>query len=186
MDVMSMKIIRWGMMMSKYKKCGYYSDGECSICGMGMSGEDTFCRLCKDNSNCYYKQLIKLKEENIKLNAIIDSYQPRLQALKDENERLKEENYQLQKDCQICENFIDFIPCKPIRDMDYDLQKVISQRDNYYQTLQEIKEIAERCNLCEECSGLDDCERECGDNVEPCSTYQMQIIVNKITKAEEE
>ena len=61
--------------------------------------------------------------------------------LEQENERLKEENYQLQKDCQICENFIDFIPCKPIRDMDYDLQKVISQRDNYYQALQEIREI---------------------------------------------
>lgn len=81
-------------------------------------------------------EINKLKAENAKLNAIIDSYQPRLQKYKD--------------------------------------------------ILQKIKEIAERCNLCEECSGLDDCERECGDNVEPCSTYQMQIIVNKITKAEEE
>ena len=49
------------MIMSSYEKCGYYSDGECNICGMGISGEDTFCRLCKDNPNCYYKQLQRLK-----------------------------------------------------------------------------------------------------------------------------
>lgn len=48
------------------EKCGYYSDGECNICGMGMSGEDTFCRLCKDNQNCYYKQLDKLRTEKDK------------------------------------------------------------------------------------------------------------------------
>ena len=66
-----------------------------------------------------------------------------LKRKEQENAELKEENYQLQKDCQICENFIDFIPCKPIRDMDYDLQKVISQRDKYYQTLQEIKNFLE-------------------------------------------
>jgi transcriptional regulator with XRE-family HTH domain len=73
----------------------------------------------------------------------LEAYRMDNEELKAENDRLKEENYQLQKDCQICENFIDFIPCKPIRDMDYDLQKVINQRDNYYQTLQEIKAIAE-------------------------------------------
>ena len=127
-----------------------------------------------------------LKDDKELQKAVIEEFLKEIAELKAENERLKEENYQLQKDCQICENFIDFIPCKPIRDMDYDLQKVINQRDNYYQTLQEIKEIAERCNLCEECSGIDDCERECGKSVEPCSTYQMQIILSKITKAEEE
>ena len=52
--------------MNNCEKCGYYSDGECSICGMGMSGEDTFCRLCKDNPNCYYKQLNKLKTKKDK------------------------------------------------------------------------------------------------------------------------
>lgn len=61
-----------------------------------------------------------------------------------------------------------------------------AENDRLNKILQEIKTIAERCNLCEECSGLDDCERECSDAVEPCSTYQMKIIVSKITKAEEE
>lgn len=49
--------------------CGYFceTDKECSICGMGTSGEDTFCRDCKDNSNCYYKKLKRLEQENKKL-----------------------------------------------------------------------------------------------------------------------
>ena len=132
-------------MECNFENCGYYTDGECNICGMGISGEDTFCRLCKDNPNCYYKQNAELKAEN---------------------DRLKEENYQLQKDCQICENFIDFIPCKPIRDMDYDLQKVINQRDNYYQTLQEIKIIAE-------------------ESVKTTGTISAGFILQKISEAEE-
>lgn len=116
--------------------------------------------------------------------------------LKAENDKLKEENYQLQKDCQICENFIDFIPCKPIRDMDYDLQKVINQRDKYYkqtlddeiqinelmqenerlkQTLQEIKAIAdEDCEFCDDIGG-------CMNN--ECRKVR---IIDLITKAESE
>lgn len=94
---------------------------------------------------------------------------PKIAELKAENDRLKEENYQLQKDCQICENFIDFIPCKPIRDMDYDLQKVINQRDKYYQTLQEIKEIA-----------------KIGMHCEGMGCDFMPKILDLITKAEEE
>lgn len=78
---------------------------------------------CNDLQDCEFKYIAELKAEN---------------------ERLKEENYQLQKGCQICENFIDFIPCKPIRDMDYDLQKVINQRDKYYkQTLDDEIQINE-------------------------------------------
>ena len=60
--------------MNNCKKCGYYSDGECNICGMGISGEDTFCRLCKDNPNCYYKQLSELKAENERLKEEIKEY----------------------------------------------------------------------------------------------------------------
>jgi len=95
------------------------------------------------------------------------------EELKAENERLKEEILKWQKaysrQYQINEN-----------------KGYNKKEEQYRQTLQEIKEIAERCNLCEECSGIDDCERECGDAAEPCSTYQMQIILNKITKAESE
>ena len=132
------------------------------------------------------------------------------EKLKAENDRLKEENYQLQKDCQICENFIDFIPCKPIRDMDYDLQKVINQRDNYYQTLQEIKAIAKpfaKCytHTCRNCEKYDNahacCIKDincykynvgsksfCKDFVLPTKQFYQQILANvitKITKAEE-
>lgn len=57
--------------------CGYFCeiDKECSICGMGTDGEDTFCRYCKDNSNCYYKQLQQLKAENERLKEEIKKYE---------------------------------------------------------------------------------------------------------------
>lgn len=73
-----------------------------------------------------------------------------------------------------------------MEDKDKIIEELKAENDRLKEILQEIKEIAKRCNLCEECSGLEDCEKECGDAVEPCSTYQMQIILNKITKAEEE
>lgn len=153
-------------MECNFENCGYYTDGECNICGMGISGEDTFCRLCKDNQNCYYKQLAELKAEN---------------------ERLKEENYQLQKDCQICENFIDFIPCKPIRDMDYDLQKVINQRDKYIQTLQEIKKIAETPKPFIDFSVTKTATEVEYDYAAICNELELRLhkVLELITKAEE-
>ena len=78
-------------------------------------------------------EIARLKQENSLL-----AYN--LHLKEQENEQLKEENYQLQKSCQICENFIDGIPCKPLRDMDYDLQKVINQRDKYINALEEMRE----------------------------------------------
>lgn len=54
-------------MECNFGSCGYYVDEECTICGMGTDGEDTFCKYCKDNPNCYYKQLAELKAENYEL-----------------------------------------------------------------------------------------------------------------------
>lgn len=57
--------------------CGYYDEieQECNICGMGKDREDTFCRKCKDNKNCYYKQLKRLEAENAKLKEYLKMYQ---------------------------------------------------------------------------------------------------------------
>ena len=108
--------------------------------------------------------------------------------LKAENARLKEENYQLQKDCQICENFIDFIPCKPIRDMDYDLQKVIGQRDDYYQTLQEIKAIAEKPKPFKDFSEIKTATEVEYDYAAICNELELRLhkVLELITKAESE
>lgn len=127
------------------------------------------------------QEIEQWKHEYEVLDACCELAQGKIEELKAENDSLKEENYQLQKDCQICENFIDFIPCKPIRDMDYDLQKVINQRDNYYQTLQEIKTIAEKIIIAY--TGI-------AKSNEKLKAFdlrnRLQQILQKITKAEEE
>lgn len=101
--------------------CDYYNakNDKGDWCDLTCTREHAPFFRCESMPNCYYKQFQRLKQEN---------------------EKLKEENYQLQKSCQICENFIDGIPCKPLRDMDYDLQKVINQRDKYINALEEIRE----------------------------------------------
>lgn len=42
---------------------------------------------------------------------------------------------------------IDGIPCKPLRDIDYDFQKVTNQRDKYKQVLNKIEKYCEGQNL---------------------------------------
>lgn len=52
------------------------------------------------------------------------------------------------------------------------------------QALQEIRDIARKCPLCEDCSGVEDCERYCGEEIahELCSTKQMNNILDKINE----
>lgn len=117
------------------KKCGYYSDGECNICGMGMSGEDTFCRLCKDNPNCYYKQLDKLRTEKDKYYQQTLDDEITLNELYQENERLKAE----------CNMYKTFYKAKHS-----DIKGLLFKLKH---TLQEIKTIAEDYNT-SGCSGF--------------------------------
>ena len=155
-------------MECNFENCGYYTDGECNICGMGISGEDTFCRLCKDNPNCYYKQNAELKAENDRLKARKDKYYQ--QTLNDE-----------------------------------------IQINELYQTLQEIKGVAEpfakcythTCRNCEKYDSTHACclkdincykyndgsKSSCKDFVLPTKQFYQQILANvitQITKAEEE
>ena len=54
----------------KLNECGYYdpylSNGDCIIQGLGTNDSILYC-WCKDNPNCYYKQLQTLKTENEEL-----------------------------------------------------------------------------------------------------------------------
>lgn len=76
-------------MECNFENCGYYVDEECTICGMGTDGEDTFCKYCKDNPNCYYKQLTKLKVEDEKLKFKLDTVEADYEASEIEIEDLK-------------------------------------------------------------------------------------------------
>lgn len=97
---------------------------------------------CKYNENCYYKQLKRLEQENAELKA--------------ENEQLKEEILKWQKaysrQYQINEN-----------------KGYNKKEEQYHQTLQEIKTIAESEYYA----------------VEPDARYIIDKILGLITKAEE-
>ena len=132
-------------MECNFENCGYYTDGECNICGMGISGEDTFCRLCKDNPNCYYKQNAELKAEN---------------------DRLKRKN-----------------------EIITGMHNSLSNRfDKIYQTLQEIKAIAEAPKPFIDFSETKTAIEVEYDYVAICNELELRLhkVLELITKAEEE
>ena len=109
------------------------------------------------------KDYAALHNENIKLNAIIDSYQPRLQALQEENKQLKER-----------------------LDISHFLEGLAQQRsknhgraaEKYFSILQEIKEIAE---------GIRNATYQFGQEADKKFFNEtLGKILQKITKAEEE
>lgn len=66
------------------------------------------------------------------------------------------------------------------------IDNYIALTQKYHQTLQEIKAIAEKLmadNLCNNCDGIG-LDANCQDT--SCPYYQMDKILQKITKAEEE
>ena len=107
-----------------------------------------------------------LHNENIKLNAIIDGYQPRLQALKDEKDKyyqqtlddeiqineLYEENERLKEEVETRDNLVEHFRKEAINWAKIS-NDCIKDIENYKHTLQEIKEIAEALS----CKHPEDC-----------------------------
>ena len=122
-------------MECNFENCGYYTDGECNICGMGTDGEDTFCKYCKDNPNCYYKQLTELKAENYELrenfegqkNAYKKAYK-KLNSMYMENceytgkleQTLQEIKKIAEEDCEFCDDIGGCMDneCRKVRILD--------------------------------------------------------------------
>jgi chromosome segregation ATPase len=94
--------------------------------------------------------------------------------LKAENERLKQEKENLIEQLVIYNQFENsYNECR-------------NRYNKYRQTLQEIKTIAEKIMLTELCNSCDGCGLIYGCNDTDCAYYQMEKILQKITKAEEE
>lgn len=110
--------------------CEHYDDLNCyayrDSCGYPLD--------CKDNHNCYYKQLKRKEQECNQLEA--------------ENEQLMEAFEDITESrieiCNQCGKQTDYnIPCKQIRNLDYDLQLEIKENNKLKQVLGEIKKIIE-------------------------------------------
>lgn len=135
-------------MECNFENCGYYVDEECTICGMGTDGEDTFCKYCKDNPNCYYKQLAELKAENEKLASWLESSENEKKELCNVIHKRKEQiqtlKYMLFDEKEIPKDKFTMYyriaqnerRTKSHRDLCTNIVK------KYKQTLQEIKKIA--------------------------------------------
>ena len=85
-----------------------------NVCELGESGSEHYNLFCKDNPNCYYKQLKHKEKECKELNGYSVGFARKCQKLELDVCRLKDKNYNLQR-----------------------------QVDQLKQTLTEIKDIAE-------------------------------------------
>ena len=166
----------------KVEECSYYNKDNTPYCCEVWDNE------C-EAQNCYYKQLKRLEQENAELKAEndrlreevrtekiyssqIEELEESLNHLKQENDRLKEEILKWQKaysrQYQINEN-----------------KGYSKKEEQYHQTLQEIKEIAEEwmkdyCYL----DNYNDSEGCCICH-EKADCYNYRLL-KAITKAEEE
>lgn len=127
-----------------------------------------------DNSECYYKQLQRAKEENQEqvesIKKLIKYYTSENTKLNRKYEKLKESTKLLKKNYKTCHTWLN-----EIAESNDELQKVYQSEHidnlNYKQALEEIREIAkEPCIKGEDCSK---CEINC----------LFKDILNKISEA---
>lgn len=156
-------------------------------------------------------EINKLKEENAKLNAIIDGYQPRLQALKDEkdkyyqqtlddeiqinelyeeNERLKEEIKEVKK-YQYEQEYLE----KEIETAKVNLdigkeeaRHYLHEAYKFQKCLQEIKKIAEAPKPFIDFSETKTATEVGYDYAAICNEFELRLhkVLELITKAESE
>lgn len=149
-------------------ECEYYK-GKCMeythYCQIG-------CKECTDIGIklCHYKQterfkaqIARLEQENEKLKKQVENFKKmfeeqfeykeinlkKIEKLKEELAILQQENEDIAEArmeiCNQCGEKDDYnIPCKMIRDLDYGLTVTIEERDRYKQTLEEIRDIADK------------------------------------------
>jgi len=144
--------------------CGYFyeTDKECNICGMGTDGEDTFCRDCKDNSNCYYKQLKRLEQENRELRKAneISIEKVTVTAEAKRLQELEQENKELKTCIEMIENTEGQAHIEGVR--------LAKENKNYRSALEEIRVIAD--------DTLKVCDDDCGN------ARKIKLIIDKINE----
>ena len=182
----------------------------CTACNSGKGSP-----YCKYENNCYYKQLQRANQEIDLLEQLKDDDSVRVVNLIEENRKLETEKERLKEDLECAiqnvENLLEFK--KQLKRLEQENAELKAENERlqkltcfncgeetlspsgaeiydkilvYKQTLQEIKAIAEKLradNLCNNCDGIG-LDANCQDT--GCPYYQMDKILQKITKAEEE
>lgn len=163
------------------RECGFFHPEYDEYCHIALAFSEDYgeCMECKDNPDCYFKQLKRIEAENkilqeklkcaLKNNANITYLRLDISDLKAENEELKEELKQLHNGRTTEELYTLF--GKPIKCW-----------LGYKQALEEIEEI---CKMnCENCQynpnwNNQDCECEFTDE---CEEIKIKDIIHKINE----
>ena len=159
--------------------------------------------LCQDNPNCYYKQLEKLKAENLGFKILHESDKDLLKRKEQECEELKiyiESNEQQVKEVEtlVMDNDRLINELDRLNEDRIDALKQLefvrtlntvkeAETIKLHKTLTEIKEIAEinpinTCwtvlELCEKCDENKECDIQ-------CPLFKFKLILQKISEVEE-
>ena len=153
------------------RKCGFFHPEYDEYCHIALAFSEDYgeCMECKDNPDCYYKQLQRLEAENEELkNKIFD-------------EGLRRKTCKYYK--QVCSENTQLIR------LDEDLKvwqaNAISHEQKEIEYKQALEKIEELCKMnCENCQynpnwNNQDCECEFTDE---CEEIKIKDIINKINE----